>query len=156
MASEARPLRVRLGMGPVALERLTRPWWWRRTERARRSAEAAAAQRQREEETVRRREAQLAAVLERQQAQQLEEARRQALETLAQAQAAAEAARREARLQAELEALLEETAPPDVAQFQGRKRNRRGSKGRHDVRSTGDERNHQNHIGSAFGHTAPL
>jgi ribonuclease HI len=156
VASEARPLRVRLGMGPVAHERLTRPRWWRRAESARRSAEAATARRRREEETARRREAQLAAVLEQQQAQQLEEARRQALEALAQAQAAAEAARREARLQAELEALLEETASPDEAQIQGHKRNRRGGKGRHDVRSTGNKRNHQNHIGLGLRHHSNL
>ena len=55
----------------------------------------------------------------------LENTRRQALETLAQTQAAAEASRREARLQAELEVLLDETASPDVAQVTGRKRGRR-------------------------------
>ena len=113
--SNQRPLRVRLALGPVAIERLRRPRWWREAEEQRRQrlrqAEAQRRQQQRHEELMRRRDA-----------QQLEAARAAAMAmaqqmeaAAAEAEAAAAAARAEARMQAEMEALMAEVADPEAA-----------------------------------------
>ena len=137
VASERRPLHVRMAVGPLALERLLRPRWWKQMEQQRQAEQQRRRQEQRKEEQRRQREARLEAVMAARETAALAAAKREAEarmqmalfeQAIAEAEAGAEAA---ARAATEVQAGL--------PQQQRKRRNRNGHRAGTHSRMTGNQ-----------------
>ena len=78
MASDRRPLHVRMAIGPLALERLRRPRWWKQQQQQQQAEQQQRRREQRAAEEQRQRAARLEAVLAAREAAALAAAKREA------------------------------------------------------------------------------